>query len=113
MISTHNEYLMLYEKVKKWLCGSVLNIVGPGYSGQCWMKITTIIAYRVAELVNVYTIHCLEHNLFKCKWVIFWGETQIQTIKYSLNDIKRIKNAEFKLILYSFTTSDMNFQTFL
>ena len=33
----------------------------------------------------------------------FFGQTQIQTIKYGLNDTKRIKNKQVTLILYSFT----------
>ena len=35
---------------------------------------------------------------------------QIQTIKYGLNDTKRITNKQVTVILYSFTPSDMNFQ---
>ena len=34
-------------------------------------------------------------------------------IKYGLNDTKRIKKKQVTLILYSFTPSDMNFQTYL
>ena len=34
-------------------------------------------------------------------------------IKYGLNDTKRIKKKQVTLILYSFTPSDMNFQTML
>ena len=61
------------------------------------------------------TVFTLEHNLFNnvYKWVTFLWETQIQTIEYGLNDAKWIKKKEFTLILYSFTPSDMNFQTFL
>ena len=33
--------------------------------------------------------------------------------KYGLNDTKRIKKKHVTLILYSFTPSDMNFQTIL
>ena len=38
---------------------------------------------------------------------------QIQTIKYGLNDTKRLKNKQVTLKLYSFTPSDMYFQTIL
>ena len=38
---------------------------------------------------------------------------QIQTIKYGLNVTKRIHKKQDTLIIYSFTPSDMNFQTFL
>ena len=57
----------------------------------------------------------LEHNLFKnvFKWVIFLWKSQIQTIKYGLNDTKRMKKKQVTLILYSFRPSDMNFQTCL
>ena len=36
-----------------------------------------------------------------------------QTIKYGLNDTKRIEKKQVKLMLYSFTASDMSFQTIL
>ena len=39
--------------------------------------------------------------------------TQIQTIKYGLNDTKGIKKKQITLIIYSFTPSDMNFQTIM
>ena len=41
--------------------------------------------------MHVYSL--LEHNLFKnvSKWVISLWQTQIQTIKYGLNDKKKIK----------------------
>ena len=57
----------------------------------------------------------LEHNLFQnvSKWVTFLWQTQIQTLEYGLNDAKRIKKKQVTLILYSFTPSDMNFQTIL
>ena len=57
----------------------------------------------------------LEHNLFKnaSNWVIFLWDKQIQTIKYGLNDAKRIKKKQDILILYSYTPSDINFQTSL
>ena len=40
-----------------------------------------------------YIVLALEHNLFKnvSKYVIFLWNTQIQTIKYGLNDTKMIK----------------------
>ena len=55
----------------------------------------------------------LKHNLFKnvSNWVTFFWQTQIQTIKYGLNDTKRIKEKQVTLTLYSFTPSDTNFQT--
>jgi len=45
----------------------------------------------------------LEHNLFKnvSNWVTFLWQTQIQTIKYDLNDTKRIKKKPVTLILYT------------
>ena len=57
----------------------------------------------------------LEQNLFKnvSNWGTFLRETQIQMIKYGLNDTKRIKRKHFILILYSFTASHINFQTIL
>ena len=36
-----------------------------------------------------------------------------KTIKYGLNDLKRIKKKQVILILYPFTPSDNNFQTIL
>ena len=46
-------------------------------------------------------------------WVTFLWQTLIQTIKYGLNYTKRIKQKQVTSILYSFTPSDVNFQTFL
>ena len=45
--------------------------------------------------------------------LLFLWQTQIQTIEYGLNDAKRIKKetSDIALILWSFTPSDMNFQT--
>ena len=42
----------------------------------------------------------LEHDLFKnvSKWGIFLWQTQIQRNKYGLNDTKRIKKKQVKLI---------------
>ena len=42
------------------------------------------------------------------KWIFFLWQTQIQMIKYGLNDTKRIKKKQV-----SFTPSDMNFQAIL
>ena len=58
-------------------------------------------------------IHCLmrlEHNLFKnvSNWATFLWQTQIKTIKYGLNDTKRIKKKQVTC-----TPSDMNVQTIL
>ena len=55
----------------------------------------------------------LEPNLFKnvSNWGSFLWQTQIQTIEYGLNDMKRIEKKQGTLILYSFTVSDLNFQT--
>ena len=57
----------------------------------------------------------LEHNSFEnvSNLVTFLWQTLIQTIEYGLNDMKRIKKKQVTLILYSFTPSDMNFQTIL
>ena len=58
----------------------------------------------------------LKHDLFKnvTNRVTFLGQTQIQTIKYGLNDMKRIKKKQVSWsIHYSFTPSDMNFQAIL
>ena len=41
--------------------------------------------------------------------LLFCGKTEIQTIKYGLNDLKLIKKEQVTLILYSFTPSEMNF----
>ena len=43
----------------------------------------------------------------------FLWQTNIQTVKYGLNDAKLIKKNELILILYSSTLSDMNFQMIL
>ena len=57
----------------------------------------------------------LEQNLFKnvSNWGTFLRETQIQMIKYGLNDTKWIKKKQVTVILYSFTPSYMTFQTIL
>ena len=57
----------------------------------------------------------LEQNLFKnvSNWGTFLRETQIQMIKYGLNDTKRIKKKQVTSTLYSFTPSRINFQTIL
>ena len=64
---------------------------------------------------NLQNFRDLKNNLFNnvSKWVFFFWQVQIQTIKYDLNDTKIIKKKQDTLILYSFTPSDMNFQTFL
>ena len=69
----------------------------------------------------IYTIQLLkysnylEYNSIKnvSNWVTFLWQTQIQTIKYGLNDTKRIRKKLVTLILCSFTPSDRNFQTIL
>ena len=57
----------------------------------------------------------LKHNLFKnvSNWVTFWWKSQIQTTEYVHDDTKSIKDNQVILILYSFTPTDMNFQTIL
>ena len=72
----------------------------------------------IRYLIQMNWIDYLEHNLFKnvSNWVTLLWQTQIQTIKFVLDYTKRIKKKEvtyIALILYSFTTSDMNFQTIL
>ena len=41
----------------------------------------------------------------------FSSQTQIQTLEYGLDVAMRIKEKDYILIEYSFTPSDMNFQT--
>ena len=55
----------------------------------------------------------LEHNFFKnvSKAPAFSRPTQIQTLKYGLDDAMRIKKKDLVLLEYSFTPSDNNFQT--
>ena len=50
--------------------------------------------------------------MYLTELLILW-QAQIQTIEYDLNDAKRKKKKQVTLILYSFTRSDMNFQTIL
>ena len=56
-----------------------------------------VMEYERYNLSNTTTL--LEHTLFKnvSKWVIFLWQTQIQTIKYGLNDKKRIKKKQVTL----------------
>ena len=63
--------------------------------------------------MNSYKI--LKHNIFKnvSKGPAFLWQTQIQAIEYGLNDAIRIKKNEALMILYSFTSVDMDFQTIL
>ena len=55
----------------------------------------------------------LEHIFFKnvSKGPAFSRPTQIQTLEYGLDDAMRIRKKDLVLIEYSFTSSDMNFQT--
>ena len=57
----------------------------------------------------------LEHKWFKnvSKGPAFFGQRQLWTIEYGLNDKIRIKKKEVILILCSFTSSNMNFQMIL
>ena len=57
----------------------------------------------------------LEHNLFTnvSEGTAFLWQTQIQTINHGLYDMIRIKSKELLFILYSFTPSDINFQSIL
>ena len=66
------------------------------------------------KIFEFHTHILLEHNFFKnvSNWVTFLWQTQIQKIKYGLNDTKRINKKQITAltsILYSFTPSDMNF----
>ena len=63
--------------------------------------------------MNLYSK--LELNSFQIvsNWVTVLWQTQIQTIKYGLNETKRIKKKQVALIIYLFTPFDINFQTIL
>ena len=73
------------------------------------------------ELVSNFIFACRkrETTLFFYSYSIIFlrmcprdkGQTQIQTLKYGLDDAMRIKKKDLVLIEYSFTSySDMNFQ---
>ena len=91
-----------------------------GYHGHCYnVDIKTLFEKIMIVRLLILDTGSLEHNQFKnvSKGPAFFCDKQkfkrLNGIEYDLNDTIRIKKNEVVLILYSFTLSDIKFQTLL